>query len=78
MAVREARGSVPQAVLDTARRVKAPLLVTDRGYERTLRAWRREVGAQSPWYVACGSSCMHACMHASQLPRAKLPQSSVS
>lgn len=31
-----------------ARRVRAPLLVTDRGYERILRAWRREVAAQSP------------------------------
>jgi hypothetical protein len=49
MVVREAKdGSVAQTVLDTARRVRAPLLVTDRGYERLLRAWRREVAAGSP------------------------------
>lgn len=59
MAVREARGSVPQAVLDTARCVKAPLLVTDRGYERILRAWRQEVAAQSPW---CVRVCVCVCV----------------
>jgi deoxyribodipyrimidine photo-lyase len=41
--------AVPLTIVDTCKKVKAPLLVMDRAYERLLRTWREDVCAR----VAC-------------------------